>query len=143
MASGVELLIGEDPEAVERLDLSLGQAGRILWSAKTRWSWLSDALRKKIKTAFARLLEHSLPYCEMKYGSIETKADVLQATDPFSLLQNIPMIATVSLALAAAEFVWWIFGFGAIKPEVEFEGSKVLVDGHRFDCHQEPDRAIM
>ena len=42
-------------------DLSSAHAGRILWTASTRWGWLNDDLRRSVREACVRHVEACCP----------------------------------------------------------------------------------
>ncbi|NLY02259.1 MAG: hypothetical protein GXY83_39745 [Rhodopirellula sp.] len=82
-------------------DLSSAHAGRILWTASTRWGWLNDDLRRSVREACVRHVEAVLPASDKLYASVRTKEDVLGRESPHTLLHNIPLIGTVGAALTA------------------------------------------
>jgi hypothetical protein len=85
-----------------RPGLSSAHAGRILWTASTRWGWLGEDLRRSVREACVRHVEAVLPASGKIYASVRTKKDILRQKDPNSLLHNIPLIGTVGAALTAA-----------------------------------------
>jgi hypothetical protein len=82
-------------------DLSAGHAGRLLWTAFTKWRWVNEGFRQKIRAACARHVEEVLPECSRYYGQIRSKEDLLALPSPHSKLHNIPLIGTVGAALTA------------------------------------------
>lgn len=82
-------------------DLCSAHAGRILWTAATRWQWLSHDLRRDIREACIRHAKAVLPASDQIYASVSTKEDVLKKETPHSLLHNIPLIGTIGAALTA------------------------------------------
>ncbi len=82
-------------------DLASAHAARLLWTAWTKWHWLSEPLREKIRTACARHVQEVLPLTEAFYGPIQSKQDLLRLPAPHEKLQNIPVISTLGAALAA------------------------------------------
>ena len=82
-------------------DLSSGHAGRILWTAYTKWRWPGQALRQSIKEACARHVAEVLPHGDKYYAGLRTKQDFLALPQPSSKLPNIPLIGTVTTALTA------------------------------------------
>ncbi len=85
-----------------RPGLSSAHAGRILWTAFTRWSWLDEGLRRRVDEACVRHVEAVLPGSDQRFGSVRTKDDVLRRDAPHTLLHNIPLIGTLGGALTAA-----------------------------------------
>jgi hypothetical protein len=85
----------------EQPDLSSGHAGRLLWTAYTKWRWLPAATREKIRAACARHAEDVLPYSRKHYGPVTTAQDILALPAPHSKLANIPLIGTIVAALTA------------------------------------------
>ena len=83
-------------------DLSSAHAGRILWTACTRWSWLAEDLLQSVREASLRHVEAVLPASDKIYRDVRTKEDVLRRDAPHALLHNIPLIGTLGAALAAA-----------------------------------------
>lgn len=82
-------------------DLSSAHAGRILWTAATRWRWPDEGLRRRVREACTRHVEALRPASDKLFGSVRTKEDVLRRDAPNGLLHNIPLIGTVGAALAA------------------------------------------
>jgi len=82
-------------------DLSSAHAGRILWTAATRWRWPGDDLRRRVREACVRHVEALLPASDKVFGSVHTKEDVLARDAPHRLLHNIPLIGTIGAALTA------------------------------------------
>ena len=82
--------------------LSSAHAGRILWTASTRWGWLGEDLRRSVREACVHHVEAVLPASDKIFASVRTKEDVLRRDAPHALLHNIPLIATVGAALTAA-----------------------------------------
>jgi len=85
-----------------RPGLSSAHAGRILWTASTRWGWLGEALRRSVREACVRHVEAVLPASDKIFASVRTKEDVLRRDAPHALLHNIPLIGTLGAALTAA-----------------------------------------
>lgn len=85
----------------ETPDLSSAHAGRILWTAATRWRWLDEDLRRKVREACVRHVEAVLPASDKIFASVGGKEDVLRRDSPHALLHNIPLIGTVGAALTA------------------------------------------
>ena len=82
-------------------DLSSAHAARILWTASTRWHWLSEDLRRSVREACVRHVEAVLPASDKIYASVGTKEDILHRDAPHALLHNIPLIGTVGAVLTA------------------------------------------
>ncbi len=89
-------------EQYSRPGLCSAHAGRILWTASTRWKWVDEKLRHSLREACARHSEAALPGLQKTYGSISTKQDVLAQKAPHALVHNIPVIGTIGAALTAA-----------------------------------------
>jgi hypothetical protein len=83
-------------------DLASGHVGRLLWTAYTKWHWLSESLRVKIRSACLRHVEQVLPLSEKNYSGLRTKEDVLALPQPYHKLHNIPLIGTLGAALTAS-----------------------------------------
>jgi len=81
--------------------LSAAHTGRILCNAATRWTWIGDDLRARVREGCRRLVESVLPVSDKTLGSVESKDDLLRQKTPHGLLHNIRLIATASAALAA------------------------------------------
>ncbi|HSB15861.1 MAG TPA: heparinase II/III family protein [Bryobacteraceae bacterium] len=86
----------------EQPDLGAGHAGRLLWSALTKWRWPDAELRKKLRAACVRHVEEVAPASDSHYRGIRTRQDLLSQPDVPRWLHNIPLIGTVGAALAAA-----------------------------------------
>ncbi|MCW8129844.1 MAG: heparinase II/III family protein [Planctomycetota bacterium] len=85
----------------EKPDLSLGHAGRTLHHG---FLWAKDRderLRGKIREAFARIVEDTLPFSDKLHGSFKRPEDILTCEKPAAALHNIPIIGSVGAALAA------------------------------------------
>jgi hypothetical protein len=85
----------------ERPDLAAGHSGRILWTAFTRWRWVSSDLREKIRAGCLRHLQQVLPLSDKFYGQLQSKQDLLVLAQPYPKLHNIPLIGAVGAALTA------------------------------------------
>ena len=83
-------------------DLSSAHAGRILWRALDRWSWINENQRRILREACCRHAESVARKSDAAFKSIETKEDVLRQPAPHSLLHNIPLIGTIGAALTAS-----------------------------------------
>ena len=81
--------------------LESAHAGRILWAAWTKWHWLSEPLRGKIRTACGRHVQEVAPHAEAYFGSFASKQDLLRRPAPHEKLGNVAVIRTVGAALAA------------------------------------------
>jgi hypothetical protein len=81
--------------------LESAHAGRILWAAWTKWHWLSEPLREKIRTACGRHVQEVVPHAEAYFGSFASKQDLLGRPAPHEKLGNVAVIRTVGAALAA------------------------------------------
>lgn len=82
-------------------DLSSAHAGRVMWAAATKWSWLGAKVRKALKAACGRHVDELMPGYEKRYGKVDDKAKVLTAKSPTHLVHNIPLIGTIGAALTA------------------------------------------
>jgi hypothetical protein len=82
-------------------DLSSGHAGRLLWAAATKWRWVSQELREKIRAACARHVDEVLPFSDAHYGPVRSSQDLLAQPSPHRKLANIPLIGTTAAALTA------------------------------------------
>lgn len=82
-------------------DLSSGHAGRLLWLAFTKYRWLPDSVRAKLRDACGRHLEEVLPLSDAYFKGLETSQDFLSLPAPHSKLPNIPIIGTIAAALTA------------------------------------------
>lgn len=81
--------------------LDAAHAGRILWTAATRWKWVGDDLRRKLREACRRHVEGRLPASDKLAAAAPTKDEILRRTAPHSGLHNIGLISTVGDALMA------------------------------------------
>jgi hypothetical protein len=82
-------------------DLSSGHAGRLLWTASRKWSWVGESLRAKLRGACRRHADELVPLVEKQFGALRSKQDFLALQEPFRKLANIPLIGTVGAALTA------------------------------------------
>jgi len=82
-------------------DLSSAHAGRMLWVAATKWHWLDDGLRERIKAACARHADEIVPGSDKAHGAYTSKADILALPEPAKVVHNIPFIGTIGAALTA------------------------------------------
>lgn len=83
-------------------NLSSAHTGRILWTASTRWHWVEDDLRNKLRDACRRHVESILPASDKALAEVRTKEDVLRRTAPHGALHNIGLIWNAGAALTAA-----------------------------------------
>jgi hypothetical protein len=84
-----------------RLSLVSGHAGRLLWTALTRWNWLDGPLRAKLRAACLRHAAEVAPLSAGFYAGAKTKEDLLKMPAAHEKAHNIPFIGTVGAALAA------------------------------------------
>jgi hypothetical protein len=82
-------------------NLSSAHTGRILWTALTRWRWVGDDLRTKLREACRRHVDESLPASDKTLSMALTKEDILREKAPYGRLHNIGLIGTVGTALTA------------------------------------------
>lgn len=82
-------------------NLSSAHAGRILWTASTRWRWVGNDLRRTLREACRRHVDASLPASDKALADVRTKEDVLRRNSPHGLLHNIGLIWNAGAALAA------------------------------------------
>lgn len=82
-------------------DLSSGHAGRLLWTAYTKWRWPDASLRRKIREACARHAAEVSPLVDSYYGPLKSRQDFLVQPAPHAKLVNIPLIGTLAAALTA------------------------------------------
>lgn len=82
-------------------DLSSAHAGRLLWSAYTRWKWPGGALRAKIREACKRHAQQLLPLVHAHFGNITSKRDLVAQESPWRKIANIPVIGTTVAAMTA------------------------------------------
>jgi hypothetical protein len=87
---------------LDRPDLAAGHSGRLLWTAATKWNWVSEPLRKKLLDACSRHVEEILPYSQEYYRQIRTKADIIALASPYPKLHNIPLIGTIGASLTGS-----------------------------------------
>ncbi len=83
-------------------DLSSGHAGRILWSACTKWTWVDPRLRNSLVSACRRHVEEVFPASEREYGQINSTADIRALEQPYRKLHNIALIGTIAAALTGS-----------------------------------------
>lgn len=83
-------------------DLSSAHAGRVLWTAATRWRWPDDALRRRVRAACHRHAQLLSLASNKLYSSVTSRHDVLGPTGPRVSLHNIPLIGLLGAALTAA-----------------------------------------
>jgi hypothetical protein len=81
--------------------LDSAHTGRILWTACTRWKWVGDDLRRKLREACRRHVAGCLPASENSAGAAPTKGEILRRNAPHAGLHNIGLISTVGAALTA------------------------------------------
>jgi hypothetical protein len=82
-------------------NLSTAHTGRVLWTASTRWSWVGEDLRRRLREACRRHVEGCLPASDKLRGMVRTKEDILHQSAPHGLLHNIGLIGTAGAALTA------------------------------------------
>jgi hypothetical protein len=84
------------------LCLPLAHICRILVTAYKRWPWIGRKLKNEVKNMLKRMVEVSLPIFDQHYGAFYSKEEIFSQTDKHSiLLQNIPIVGTIGIALAA------------------------------------------
>lgn len=81
--------------------LDSAHMGRVLWTACTRWKWVADDLRLKLREACRRHVEGRLPGSAAQAATGPTKEDILRRDAPHAGLHNIGLISTVGDALMA------------------------------------------
>lgn len=81
--------------------LCSAHTGRILWTAATRWKWVGDDLRRKLREACRRHVESRLPASDKLPSAAPTKDEILRRKAPHAGLHNISLISTVGDALMA------------------------------------------
>lgn len=81
--------------------LDSAHTGRLLWTACTRWKWVADDLRRKLREACRRHVEGRMPASDKLAGAEPTKDDILRRTAPHAALHNISLIGAVGTALTA------------------------------------------
>ena len=86
----------------DRPDLSSAHAGRLLWTAFTKWRWVQPALREKIRLACLRHVAEVAPKVDTHYAGLNSVKDFLSLPAPEAKLANIPLIGTLGAALTAA-----------------------------------------
>jgi hypothetical protein len=82
-------------------NLSSAHTGRILWIASTRWPWVGEELRCRLREACHRHVEGCLSASNKLLGAAHTKDDILRRDAPHGVLHNIGLISTVGAALTA------------------------------------------
>jgi len=80
--------------------LCSAHTGRVLWTASTRWSWVGDDLRRKLREACRRHVEECLASVKLA-DAAPTKDAILRQKTPHAGLHNISIISTVGAALTA------------------------------------------
>ncbi len=86
----------------DRPDLSSAHAGRLLWTAATKWRWVRPDLREKIRQACLRHVAEVAPKVETQYAGLDSVKDILSLPAPQNKLANIPLIGTLGAALTAS-----------------------------------------
>jgi len=86
----------------EAPDLSSGHAGRILWTALAKWTWLDSDLRSNLQEACHRHFEEILPQSRTTYGNLSSTADIRGLERPYRKLHNIALIGTIAAALTGS-----------------------------------------
>lgn len=86
----------------DRPDLSSAHAGRLLWTASTKWRWVQPALREKLRLACLRHVAEVAPKVESHYAGLNSVKDFLDLPAPEAKLANIPLIGALGAALTAA-----------------------------------------
>lgn len=81
--------------------LDSAHLGRILWTAVTRWKWVADELRRKLREACRRHVEARRPAADRLPNTALSKEDLLRRKTPHAGLHNIGLINTVGDALLA------------------------------------------
>jgi hypothetical protein len=88
----------------DRHDLALGHSARLLWIAHTQWSsWLPEQLQQKIHKALYSIVDDMMPISDRLHGNYAKPSDILELENPYDVLHNIQLIATLGTALAASE----------------------------------------
>lgn len=82
-------------------NLSSAHTGRVLWTASTRWHWVGEELRRRLREACRRHVDGCLPASDKMLGTMRTKEDILRRNAPHGLLHNIGLISTAGAALTA------------------------------------------
>ena len=85
-----------------RPDLSSAHAGRLLWTAATKWRWVRPALREQLQQACLRHVAEVAPKVETQYAGLDSVTDILSLPAPHNKLANIPLIGTLGAALTAS-----------------------------------------
>jgi len=80
-------------------DLSSGHAGRILWTAYTKWNWPDQELRERLVEGCRRHTQEIFPESEKVYGKIGSTADIKSMEEPYRKLHNIALIGTIAGAM--------------------------------------------
>lgn len=80
--------------------LCSAHVGRILWTAATRWTWVRDDLRRKLREACRRHVEQCLVNGKLA-GASPTKDAILRQKAPHGGLHNISLISVAGAALTA------------------------------------------
>ena len=83
-------------------DLSSGHAGRILWTAFAKWTWLDQSLRKKLIAGCRRHCTEVFPGSNSAYGQLTSTADIMALERPYRKLHNIALIGTIAAALTGS-----------------------------------------
>jgi len=81
--------------------LSVGHTGRLMAVALKEWSWLSDEVRSALSGACFRLVSMHAPWFKESRARLQNVQDILSHTERGSLIHNIPVIATLGMAMAA------------------------------------------
>jgi len=63
-------------------NLSSAHTGRVLWTALTRWRWVGDDLRAKLREACRRHVDEFLPASNRTLSAVPTKEDILREKAP-------------------------------------------------------------
>ncbi len=86
----------------DRPDLSSAHAGRLLWTASTKWRWVQPGLREQLRLACLRHVAEVAPKVEIYYAGLNTVEDILRLPAPEAKLANIPLIGTLGAGLTAS-----------------------------------------
>lgn len=83
-------------------DLSSAHAGRILWTACTKWTWVEEELRDRLLAGCRRHVEEVFPASEQAYGRFRSTADIMALEEPQRILHNIALIGTIAATLTGS-----------------------------------------
>lgn len=85
----------------EEPHLSVGHIGRLMAVALDEWSWLSEETRSALIDACRRLVSAHASWFKESRAHLQDFRHILDHPDRRSLIHNIPVIATIGLAMAA------------------------------------------